>query len=418
VRGLQTADEAVERVVVVGSLGAHTSFEAQARLVGLSREAWQKREDPETPLLRSKLVDALEFDIAPEVKISRKTFEQEIRERSRSAYRFHCYEELDDKPGAPMVVRERIHGLLSLPSAVCSKASGVSIYEMLTRLAPWWNKKKEGITETVIVREMMVAILAVRNDRSMPKMSPLVLRRQQTRPMGESGGLPILFLFGALCETKAGALVCQLEPSGKPLVAKDLKKASALGTKLAERHLENSGCFIRDASMKAIEKIATHESVVPHVSSLHKLNVLPKDCRPSEYDEELWCCDGAQVWLVWLVQVLRAELQKSSTEELMKEAIRLVLKELLLSKVCAKGGGTAGWLAPATAKELATLHDPPPPKLQPAALRDKERRVPFPLGYAVGRMDAPLVVRHKETQKAVLLDLDLVRDDGSPLEVD
>eukprot|EP00966_Prymnesium_polylepis_P240607 5564377-Prymnesium_polylepis.1 len=59
----------------------------------------------------------------------------------------------------------------------------------------------------------------------------------------------------------------------------------------------------------------------------------------------------------------------------MKEAIRLVLKELLLSKVCAKGGGTAGWLAPATAKELATLHDPPPPKLQPAALRDKERRV-------------------------------------------
>eukprot|EP00966_Prymnesium_polylepis_P191103 4428935-Prymnesium_polylepis.1 len=150
--------------------------------------------------------------------------------------------------------------------------------------------------------------------------------------MGESGGLPILFLFGALCETKAGALVCQLEPSGKPLVAKDLKKASALGTKLAERHLENSGCFIRDASMKAIEKIATHASVVPHVSSLHKLNVLPKDCRPSEYDEELWCCDGAQAWLVWLVQVLRAELQKSSTEELMKEAIRLVLKELLLSK--------------------------------------------------------------------------------------
>ena len=38
-------------------------------------------------------------------------------------------------------------------------------------------------------------------------------------------------------------------------------------------------------------------------------------------------------------------------------------------------------------------------------------QVPFPLGYAVGRMEAPLVVRHKETKKEILIDLDLVRDE-------
>ena len=32
------------------------------------------------------------------------------------------------------------------------------------------------------------------------------------------------------------------------------------------------------------------------------------------------------------------------------------------------------------------------------------------MGYAVGRMEVPMVVRHKETKKALLLDLHLVRE--------
>ena len=194
--------------------------------------------------------------------------------------------------------------------------------------------------------------------------------------MGESKGLPLLFLFGTLSETKEGRVVNVADDAlGKSFVNKDCSKASALGTKLASRYLEEASRHLRSASIAAISRIETHASVRPHKASLTKLNVLPADCLPSEYDAELLCCDGAQVWLIWLAQVLRAELRAELDVDL-KSAIRLVLTDSLLPKIQGKGGGNQGWLAPATACELdSALRNPPSPALMPSKTRDWSRKV-------------------------------------------
>ena len=67
-----------------------------------------------------------------------------------------------------MLVRAKIKDILSRPVAVCQKACEGDVKELLDRLAPWRRAgKDEGISDTVIVRETVVGVLAARKDRNM-----------------------------------------------------------------------------------------------------------------------------------------------------------------------------------------------------------------------------------------------------------
>ena len=388
VAGLGDEGAALERAALIGSLATLASFESQARLVGISSEIWAERGSAEEPLLRTGLLNVLECDVPDEVKQDRIAMERQVRSRSRASCRLHCYDKLPRAENHhKMILRDRIKECLSRPAAVLQAACRSPLVETLERLAPRTvANKQDTLHGTILAHEMAPIILSIFEARRIDRTRlPLLVRALPSRPMGESKGLPILYLTGALFVTKTGEVMnlaaetIQSSVEGVPLVSnrgKDDKgkKATAAGEKHAIALLDGALDARQQAMVAEIDAHMHHPSVAPHAASLRKLNVIPEDCVPTPEDDELLGCDGAQLWLVWLIWLLRSKLPSLTAVE--ARATQYILQDVLIAKVEAKGGGEHGWQPQmATAAELTALRDPPAPTLRPSPVRVSDRKV-------------------------------------------
>ena len=165
VKGL-TPSQGVERGVIISSLGYVATLEQQRRLIGRSAAEWDERSSRPSPELRTAILAAWDDGVPSSVKASPLELERDARNnRSRMAYRYSCMEGLPKGARVATPVRDRQVAALERSIGKCETILESNLEEMLVTLTGSNNLETMGAT--VLAREMLPAVLAMRKDGAM-----------------------------------------------------------------------------------------------------------------------------------------------------------------------------------------------------------------------------------------------------------